>query len=363
MMESLDDVYFKYDIKNNLLYIIEVFSSISKQYKLEDYIGKFIYDKDKGKFYNSLVSFKKTEIKFRMITNDDVCWFKLIISNCQNEICWGSFKNINREIELEAENEILRIMNIIQNYMLKVPNQMEKSNDFFNNLANFFEADQIFVALNTPDLEIKYSSDLKNSFTINQKQLRILEEKYLEKSGLVHRNNNIPEIPEIKSLIDFPLYDQNNQNMGFLCVVNIKKEIIPENMLDFLSTSISNVIQIIIHHEELEKQGVYDLLTEVKNRNAYEEYLKNARINNLKNLGIIVVDINGLKSCNDTSGHRAGDKLIQNVAATLSQFFNSHNFIVTGEMNLLSFVKILKKLILKRELIYFKLIYKMLRFH
>lgn len=62
-----------------------------------------------------------------------------------------------------------------------------------------------------------------------------------------------------------------------------------------------------------------DSMTELANRNAYEEHLKKLRRDNanLQNITVVVVDINGLKQINDSFGHHTGDEAIKTIADIL----------------------------------------------
>lgn len=68
-----------------------------------------------------------------------------------------------------------------------------------------------------------------------------------------------------------------------------------------------------------------DSLTGIRNKHAYsdaEAYLNQLiREDKLEKLAIIVCDINGLKHVNDTLGHAAGDKLIQDASALICGHF------------------------------------------
>ena len=68
-----------------------------------------------------------------------------------------------------------------------------------------------------------------------------------------------------------------------------------------------------------------DSMTGVRNKHAYTEYetLLNQKItaDELDKLAIIVCDVNGLKHVNDTKGHAAGDQLIKDASALLSEYF------------------------------------------
>ena len=68
-----------------------------------------------------------------------------------------------------------------------------------------------------------------------------------------------------------------------------------------------------------------DALTGLKNRASFEEKVEELRQN--KGLGngyIIMIDINNLKTINDTLGHKYGDEAIKRVAESISQHFSTY---------------------------------------
>ena len=71
--------------------------------------------------------------------------------------------------------------------------------------------------------------------------------------------------------------------------------------------------------EKLFELAYTDSMTEVPNRNAYEERLKKLRKPNanISRITVIVVDVNGLKEINDNYGHFSGDDAIKTVAKAL----------------------------------------------
>ena len=71
--------------------------------------------------------------------------------------------------------------------------------------------------------------------------------------------------------------------------------------------------------EKLFELAYTDSMTEVQNRNAYEERLKKLRKPNanISRITVIVVDVNGLKEINDSYGHFCGDDAIKTVAKAL----------------------------------------------
>ena len=73
--------------------------------------------------------------------------------------------------------------------------------------------------------------------------------------------------------------------------------------------------------KKFEELALHDELTGLYNRAFYAQYVKN---NNLqtRTCYIIVLDVNDLKTCNDTIGHGFGDQLIQNTARFIEETFS-----------------------------------------
>ena len=65
----------------------------------------------------------------------------------------------------------------------------------------------------------------------------------------------------------------------------------------------------------LDKESTIDPLTGAGNRRALERRIQAWQGDGI--LGVISVDLNGLKNTNDTKGHHAGDILIENTARIL----------------------------------------------
>lgn len=70
-----------------------------------------------------------------------------------------------------------------------------------------------------------------------------------------------------------------------------------------------------------EKMATTDLLTNLKNRNAYEQVLEQYMQNHPECLTCVYADANGLHELNNSQGHLAGDRMLQAVAEALSEAF------------------------------------------
>lgn len=73
--------------------------------------------------------------------------------------------------------------------------------------------------------------------------------------------------------------------------------------------------------ELLKEMAVKDMLTGCYNRNAYSEAIGD--MDSLAGVQMVVFDLNDLKKCNDTKGHKAGDKYISDAAAMIMRIFGS----------------------------------------
>ena len=138
----------------------------------------------------------------------------------------------------------------------------------------------------------------------------------------------------VKSLILVPLL-QGQKFLGALFITNFNvdnvveiKEFI-ELTAFFLSSEIANNDLM----EKLEYMSNIDSLTGVRNRNSM-----NARVDWHVNkdmlvrtpYGIVFADLNGLKQCNDSGGHEAGDTLLKNAAELLKKHFGEYEIYRSG---------------------------------
>ena len=73
------------------------------------------------------------------------------------------------------------------------------------------------------------------------------------------------------------------------------------------------------------------MLTGVMNRNEMNNYVDSlANSSSGKSVGILFVDLNGLKAINDSDGHNAGDDLLKNAANAMRDVFAVHEIFRAG---------------------------------
>ena len=117
--------------------------------------------------------------------------------------------------------------------------------------------------------------------------------------------------------------------------------------------------------EKLFELAYTDSMTEVQNRNAYEERLKKLRkpSSNISCITVIVIDINGMKEINDSYGHFSGDDAIKTVAKALKDTIGTKadiyriegdEFVCISESNVLPYISQFKDTIsfINREKLY-----------
>ncbi|MCR5250092.1 MAG: diguanylate cyclase [Lachnospiraceae bacterium] len=113
-----------------------------------------------------------------------------------------------------------------------------------------------------------------------------------------------------------------DEYIGFLCVSDPPIAKI-EDITDFmpvLEYFVSETIRRRGTERTLINYGYYDQMTGVKNRRAMQEF-EESELDSSAPYGFIMCDINGLKTLNDNEGHKAGDKLIKDVANALTEVF------------------------------------------
>ena len=83
--------------------------------------------------------------------------------------------------------------------------------------------------------------------------------------------------------------------------------------------------------EELRHVGCTDMLTGLKNRNEYMWKLNELKKKKLHSLGVIFIDMNGLKQMNDTKGHEYGDAMIRKTAECIIKYTSDNAYRIGGD--------------------------------
>lgn len=147
----------------------------------------------------------------------------------------------------------------------------------------------------------------------------------------------------ITSLITAPM-KKEGRITGFIGVDNPKIHLKDPGLLKSITYFIIEDFEKRELFEMMERMSYYDLLTQVYNRNKYAKVLRELAGRTLESVGIVYMDLNGLKLANDTYGHNYGDYLIKKTASLLKSYFTDNIFRLGGDEFLVLCVDMEKKL-------------------
>lgn len=150
-----------------------------------------------------------------------------------------------------------------------------------------------------------------------------LRENYPEEYELLHSQ-------EIRSLVAAPL-EQDGRLQGCLGVDNPPPEKI-RNCASLLQT-LSYFLMLTFRRAESERQlsqlSYYDTLTSFYNRNRYIQDA-DALAGTAGPVGVVYLDVNGLKDINDRHGHAFGDRVLVECAQKMREAFRGADFYRIG---------------------------------
>ena len=151
---------------------------------------------------------------------------------------------------------------------------------------------------------------LEQRETIHVADLRLLQREQPDACDFLNRY-------AIRSLVLAPL-TIGNRLIGLMGADNFPMERANDALA--LLTTISNFCSTAIWRgrtlAQLRQAGYCDLLTSLLNRNAF---IRDIKTPHMMPLGVIYVDLNGLKQVNDEQSHNAGDAMLIDAAQTLQQ--------------------------------------------
>ena len=127
----------------------------------------------------------------------------------------------------------------------------------------------------------------------------------------------------VNTLVIYPLRS-DNKTIGYIWAGNfpVEKTLMIKETLGVTAFILSAEIANEQNVRKMKIMSSTDLLTGVYNRNAMNnrisEDVNGTRLIK-KPFGVFFIDVNGLKTINDTQGHLAGDNLLKDVALTLKE--------------------------------------------
>lgn len=135
---------------------------------------------------------------------------------------------------------------------------------------------------------------------------------------------------KIQSIIVVPFMD-NQKIKGVFAVDNPKQNYYQKDFLESLCFFIKTAMAREKEKTRLKNLSYVDSLTYAQNRNHFNEYIEQNKNTELHSLGVIYLDLNGLKEINDKMGHIAGDTLIISASYALQEIFLDNFYRVGGD--------------------------------
>ena len=135
---------------------------------------------------------------------------------------------------------------------------------------------------------------------------------------------------KIHSIIVVPFMD-HKQIKGVFAVDNPKQNYYQKDFLESLCFFIKTAMEREKEKTKLKNLSYVDSLTYAQNRNHFNEYIEQNTNKELHSLGVIYLDLNGLKEINDKMGHIAGDTLIISASYALQEIFLDNSYRVGGD--------------------------------
>ena len=135
---------------------------------------------------------------------------------------------------------------------------------------------------------------------------------------------------KINSLIAVP-FKKNGVVTGFFGVDNPREHYRDFELLSSIQFFIMNRLETRSRQEQLQYLSYRDMLTNLYNRNCYIRFMEGYLGQKFENIGVVYIDLNGLKKVNDEQGHEAGDSFIRRAAQQIVAVFPEHTYRIGGD--------------------------------
>lgn len=134
----------------------------------------------------------------------------------------------------------------------------------------------------------------------------------------------------IYRLMTVPLIENGKMN-GFFGIDNPRNHVDDFSLLSSSGYFVMNDIQKRRMYTKMEHQSCVDILTELHNRNKCNIDISKLENKPPQSIGIVYIDLNGLKEANDQIGHAYGDRLLIHLANAMRKAFEKNVYRVGGD--------------------------------
>lgn len=144
-----------------------------------------------------------------------------------------------------------------------------------------------------------------------------------------------PDLPlptgyDAKNIFLVPLM-REKEVVGFIGVDNLQANQEQTALLRSMAYFLLNDLDKRRRFQQLEYTSYTDMLTGLRNRNKYLKMLQEYESHPPKSMGVVFIDVNGMKTINDTHGHSYGDFIIKKIATILRACMGENIFRIGGD--------------------------------
>lgn len=251
------------------------------------------------------------------------------------------------EQQLEIERKLVKCATTLT---AELPVQ-EAINDLLKILSTFYNSDRAYI------FEINYEKGIINNsyewvaegITQEIDRLQNMPLEYItdwleefEKKGAFYISSleeylaanyeasRILGDQNISSLLAVPLMEKGKIS-GFLGIDNPRRNYDDFTLLSSVTYFLQNDLEKRKVYGKLERLSFEDALTGLYNRNKFNQVIEVLRVSTPGILGVIYVDLNGLKLINDKEGHEMGDRLLKRTGKILHSVFPFTAYRIGGD--------------------------------
>ena len=136
---------------------------------------------------------------------------------------------------------------------------------------------------------------------------------------------------KVDELLISLIMDQSAKVTGFIGLDNPRQNSHKQSILQSVTRFVANTIDEAKIVNELKKISLYDEQTGLKNRYSYNLALEEFSHQEINSLGIIFIDIQGLKAINEIQGLEKGDEALRNVSRLIGKRFATNAYRIGGD--------------------------------
>ena len=235
-----------------------------------------------------------------------------------------------------------------ESILVKCMYSLTSSIDFRDSLENvlkelgsYYNGDRVYVIeLEQKEQEVRSIYEWKKEDVISIRDTGSILLTPAKVSGQMHNRlrqlryrSNVEELRELQPAIYQILkklgigsyflatLDEKNFSVGYIGIDNPRRNTSDVTVINTLRYVLANELTKRRLQDKQHFLSYHDGLTGVLNRNSYKEYCENLSEEGLISLGIISLDINGLKEINRAHGNAYGDDIVRSIAHALEEDF------------------------------------------